>query len=81
MRSGLEPQLRERQQQQEEIWKENRVKEQAYVASLTDELPGANRGTGRTDRSTSAFTPALSPDRIDHYPYRNYAFAQQTADA
>jgi hypothetical protein len=36
MRSALEPQLRERQLQQEEIWKENRVKEQAYVASLTD---------------------------------------------
>lgn len=36
MRSSLEPQLRERQLQQEEIWKENRVKEQAYVASLTD---------------------------------------------
>lgn len=36
MRNSLEPQLRERQLQLEEIWKENRVKEQAYVTSLTD---------------------------------------------
>lgn len=36
MRTALEPQLQERQAQLAEIWKENRVKEQAYVASLTD---------------------------------------------
>jgi hypothetical protein len=36
MRSTIEPQLRDHQLQLEEIWKENRVKEQAYVASLTD---------------------------------------------
>jgi hypothetical protein len=36
LRSALAPQLQERQAQQAEIWKENRLKEQAYVASLTD---------------------------------------------
>ncbi len=36
LRSTLTPQLQERQAQLAEIWKENSVKEQAYVASLTD---------------------------------------------
>lgn len=36
LRSMLSPQLQERQTQLADIWKEDRVKEQAYVASLTD---------------------------------------------